>query len=139
MKSLKTLKKTKGFTLVELIVVIVIIGILAAVAVPAYQGYVSKSRSKTLNATQTLLRNSVSMFHSENEAYPTADEICCETGDLLPSNFTFVPLNPYCDQTQANKTFSDSGFTTLEEFGWGYTAATGAIAPDYSDDDCTSP
>lgn len=40
---MKSLKSTKGFTLVELIVVIAILGILAAVAVPAYTGYINKA------------------------------------------------------------------------------------------------
>lgn len=41
---MKSLKSTKGFTLVELIVVIAILGILAAVAVPAYSGYIAKAQ-----------------------------------------------------------------------------------------------
>lgn len=41
---MKSLKSTKGFTLVELIVVIAILGILAAVAVPAYTGYIAKAK-----------------------------------------------------------------------------------------------
>ena len=121
MKSLKKLKKTKGFTLVELIVVIVIIGILAAVAVPAYQSYVAKSRNKSLNATHTLLRNAVAIYVAENAANPTDAQMCCDSNSLLYKNFSFVPLNPYCDQANANKTFTEFTGVTLAKLGWAYT------------------
>ena len=144
MKSLRNIKKTKGFTLVELIVVIVIIGILAAVAVPAYQSYVAKSRQKTLNATQTLLRNVISIYYSENAAYPTDSQLCCNLStSLLPTAFTFIPLNPYCDQSNANRSFSevtaDSSISSLADLGWAYTSSTGVLVPDYTASTCTAP
>jgi len=65
-----SLRKRKGFTLIELIVVIAILAILAAIAIPTFIGTLAKANERTLKANQRIIASAVSLYLAENSALP---------------------------------------------------------------------
>lgn len=69
---LKSIKKNRGFSLIELMAVVVVIGLLSVIAIPSYQKYVQ--RSQRAGAKSTLLEAAQFMerYRSSNFKYVDA-------------------------------------------------------------------
>lgn len=69
---LKTMKKDRGFTIVELLIVIVVIAILAAIVIVAYNGVQNRAKTSAAQSTAQTVQQKLEAYNAENGSYPTA-------------------------------------------------------------------
>ena len=128
-KKLQSLKKKKGFTLVELIVVIAIIGVLAAILVPTMLGYVTSSRVTSVNSTAASVKNNVGTFLTNADTAGYGMKQANTVIDALDITVT--------SGTWACTAATAANYTTGSTITWG-AGATGVVANSTSKSGVTS-
>jgi prepilin-type N-terminal cleavage/methylation domain-containing protein len=68
LNNIKTIKKDKGFTLVELLIVIVVIAILAAITIVAYNGIQTRANASTAKSNAESVQKVAEAFSADDTA-----------------------------------------------------------------------
>lgn len=71
LSNIKTMKKDRGFTIVELLIVIVVIGILAAIVIVAYNGIQDRAKNTKYQTDATALQKGAEAVNADLGAYPS--------------------------------------------------------------------
>ena len=70
LNNIKTMKKDRGFTLVELLIVIVVIAILAAIVIVAYNGVQKKANTTSAQSSANSIMKKIEAANAVNQGYP---------------------------------------------------------------------
>ena len=83
-KEKRTIKKRKGFMLLELIIVVAIIGVLAAVAIPNFVGMTDEAKVAKIQSDLSTIGTAMEVYHvKKGGTYPTdLSTLAGDNGDL---------------------------------------------------------
>ena len=121
--------KAKGFTLIELMIVIVIISILAGIAIPAYNGYVLRSKLAEPPSILSPLQARMEQYYQDNRNYGVPGGVGCGIPNTNLGNqyFTYACTDPTGTNLHQNFGWTATGMAGTPTAGYVYTITeTGA-------------
>lgn len=121
-------KRKEGFTLIELMIVVAIIGILAAIAIPAFIGYMTRSKTSEASTQLKNLFTSAAGYYG-NEQWGSRGVVVAGGSALAASACTVAPAastNPISsskvvvDWDLEARSFQDIGFSVGDPIYYRY-------------------
>jgi prepilin-type N-terminal cleavage/methylation domain-containing protein len=104
LNNIKTMRKDRGFTIVELLIVIVVIAILAAIVIVAYQGITTKANTTKAQTNGVTAQKVAEAMNADNTSYPaTAASFATGSASVkMPTGVTVIPDNLTTPPLSAN-------------------------------------
>ncbi|HEY8665966.1 MAG TPA: type II secretion system protein [Tepidisphaeraceae bacterium] len=135
---MKTMRRNRGFTLVEILIVVIILGILAAIVIPQFTNASTDARQNSLSSTLQTVRSQIELYKLQhNDTMPllitTTPAWSVFTGKTkadgtVGATAAFV-FGPYMQNAPVNPL---NGLNTVDTaaaagVGWVYDESTGVI------------
>lgn len=107
-----TLRRERGFTVIELMIAVVVIAILASIAYPSYEDYVR--RGALTDATTTLADSRVKMeqYYQDNSSFGPGGGVCGVANPATTKHFSFS-CAPAAGASPQTYTFTATGAAGL--------------------------
>lgn len=143
----KSLRRNKGFTLVEVLIVVVIMAILAATIIPQFSDSSKDAKNSSARFNLHTIRSQVELYKSQHDGrVPSAGIVeltqstnstgTVGTGSSFPYGpyITTIPTNPFTGSNTVRAATSNppSAASGATDAGWLYHAASGKVWLDNS-------
>ncbi|HET6763155.1 MAG TPA: prepilin-type N-terminal cleavage/methylation domain-containing protein [Longimicrobiaceae bacterium] len=90
---MKSLRNSKGFTLIELMIVVVIIGILAAIAIPKFSSVSQSAKEAEAPGVLKQMRSLALSYYQQNDSWATSLTSLTGWSDPSAKYYTFAIQN----------------------------------------------